>query len=155
MADRVTVMKDGQVVGTKAAGDLTIDEAIRMMVGRPMAALFPEKNPRSIGEVRLDVRHLCAGRLVRDVSFSVRAGEIVGLGGLVGAGRTEVARVIFGADRLESGAIVLDGGRPGCERRRTRSRRASASFRRIASCTGWCSTRRSASTRRWRGFRRL
>jgi ribose transport system ATP-binding protein len=74
-----------------------------------MATLFPEKNPRSIGEVRLDVRHLRAGRLVRDVSFSVRAGEIVGLGGLVGAGRTEVARVIFGADRLESGAIVLDG----------------------------------------------
>ncbi len=109
VADRVTVMKDGQVVAAKAAKDLTIDEAIRMMVGRPMATLFPEKNPRSIGEVRLDVRHLCAGRLVRDVSFSVRAGEIVGLGGLVGAGRTEVARVIFGADRLESGAIVLDG----------------------------------------------
>ena len=74
-----------------------------------MAALFPEKKPRKIGEERLVVRNLQAGRLVRDVGFSVRAGEIVGLGGLVGSGRTEVARVIFGADRLESGAIVLDG----------------------------------------------
>ena len=109
LADRVTVMKDGQVVATRPAADLTIDEMIRMMVGRPMAALFPEKKPRKIGDERLVVRNLQAGRLVRDVSFSVRAGEIVGLGGLVGSGRTEVARVIFGADRLEGGAIVLDG----------------------------------------------
>ena len=109
IADRVTVMKDGQVVATRAAVDLTIDEMIRMMVGRPMAALFPEKKPRKIGDERLVVRNLQAGRLVRDVGFSVRAGEIVGLGGLVGSGRTEVARVIFGADRLEGGAIVLNG----------------------------------------------
>jgi ribose transport system ATP-binding protein len=109
LADRVTVMKDGQVVATRPAADLTIEEMIRMMVGRPMAALFPEKNPRRIGDERLAVRNLQAGRLVRDVSFSVRAGEIVGLGGLVGSGRTEVARVIFGADRLEGGAIVLNG----------------------------------------------
>ncbi len=109
LADRVTVMKDGEVVGTKAAADLTIDEAIRMMVGRPLAALFPEKGPRAIGETRLEARALCAGRLVRNVGFSVRAGEIVGLGGLVGAGRSEVARAIFGADRLESGTIALNG----------------------------------------------
>ena len=109
LADRVTVMKDGQVVATRPTADLTIDEMIRMMVGRPMAALFPEKKPRKIGDERLVVRNLQAGRLVRDVSFSVRAGEIVGLGGLVGSGRTEVARVIFGADRLEGGAIVLNG----------------------------------------------
>ena len=109
VADRVTVMKDGEVVGAKLAADLTIDEAIRMMVGRTMAALFPEKGPRKIGEERLVVRGLRAGRRVRDVGFSVRQGEIVGLGGLVGAGRTEVARLIFGADRLESGAIVLGG----------------------------------------------
>ena len=109
ISDRVTVMKDGQVVATKAAAELTIDAMIRMMVGRPMAALFPEKGPRTIGEERLAVRDLQAGRLVRGVTFSVRAGEIVGLGGLVGSGRTEVARVIFGADPLESGAILLDG----------------------------------------------
>jgi ribose transport system ATP-binding protein len=109
ISDRVTVMKDGQVVATKAASELSIDAMIRMMVGRPMAALFPEKGPRTIGEERLAVRDLQAGRLVRGVTFSVRAGEIVGLGGLVGSGRTEVARVIFGADPLESGAILLDG----------------------------------------------
>jgi ribose transport system ATP-binding protein len=109
ISDRVTVMKDGQVVATKLAAELTIDAMIRMMVGRPMAALFPEKGPRTIGEERLAVRDLQAGRLVRGVTFSVRAGEIVGLGGLVGSGRTEVARVIFGADPLESGAILLDG----------------------------------------------
>jgi len=109
ISDRVTVMKDGQVVATKPAAELTIDAMIRMMVGRPMAALFPEKGPRTIGEERLAVRDLQAGRLVRGVTFSVRAGEIVGLGGLVGSGRTEVARVIFGADPLESGAILLDG----------------------------------------------
>jgi ribose transport system ATP-binding protein len=109
ISDRVTVMKDGQVVGTKPAAELTIDAMIRMMVGRPMAALFPEKGLRTIGEERLAVRDLQAGRLVRGVTFSVRAGEIVGLGGLVGSGRTEVARVIFGADPLESGVILLDG----------------------------------------------
>jgi ribose transport system ATP-binding protein len=109
ISDRVTVMKDGQVVATRPAAELTIDAMIRMMVGRPMAALFPKKGPRTIGEERLAVRDLQAGRLVRGVTFSVRAGEIVGLGGLVGSGRTEVARVIFGADALESGAIFLDG----------------------------------------------
>ena len=107
IADRVTVMKDGQVVATRPVEGLSIDEMIRMMVGRPMSALFPEKGERKIGEERLVVRNLNAGRLVRDISFSVRAGEIVGLGGLVGSGRSEVARVIFGADRLDSGAILL------------------------------------------------
>jgi ribose transport system ATP-binding protein len=109
VADRVTVMKDGQVVATRAAAELTIDEMIRMMVGRPMAALFPEKRARALGEERLAVRDLEAGRLVRGVNFSVRAGEIVGLGGLVGSGRTEVARVIFGADKRTSGQIVVNG----------------------------------------------
>ena len=109
VADRVTVMKDGQVVATRPVEGLTIDEMIRMMVGRPMSALFPEKGERKIGEERLVVRNLHRGRLVRDISFSLRAGEIVGLGGLVGSGRSEVARVIFGADRLDSGAILLNG----------------------------------------------
>jgi ribose transport system ATP-binding protein len=109
ISDRVTVMKDGEVVGTEDARSLTIDNAIRMMVGRPMSALFPDKGTRLFGEERLAVRDLRAGRLVRGISFSLRAGEIVGLGGLVGSGRTEVARVIFGADPLESGAIHLNG----------------------------------------------
>jgi ribose transport system ATP-binding protein len=109
IADRVTVMKDGQVVGTVAAGDVTIDKVIRMMVGRSLAAMFPDKGERRIGAVRLEARSLNAGRMVRDVSFALRAGEVVGLGGLVGSGRTEVARAIFGADPLDSGDILLDG----------------------------------------------
>jgi ribose transport system ATP-binding protein len=109
ISDRVTVMKDGEVVGTTDAKGLTIDTAIRMMVGRPMAALFPDKGARTIGDERLGVSDLNAGRLVRGVTFSVASGEIVGLGGLVGSGRTEVARVIFGADARESGEIRVNG----------------------------------------------
>jgi ribose transport system ATP-binding protein len=109
ISDRMTVMKDGQVVGTVAAGEAKLDDIIRMMVGRPLAALFPGKEDRLIGKPRLAVRDIKAGRRVRGVSFSVREGEIVGLGGLVGSGRTEVARLIFGADRLDGGAILIDG----------------------------------------------
>jgi len=89
ISDRMTVMKDGQVVGTVDTKDVKIEEVIRMMVGRPLAALFPNKGARRIGSEVLAVKDLNAGRKVRNVSFSVRAGEIVGLGGLVGSGRTE------------------------------------------------------------------
>jgi ribose transport system ATP-binding protein len=109
IADRMTVMKDGQLVGTVRNGDVTIDQLISMMVGRPLSALFPERRVRSLGKEVLRVEKINAGRMVRDISFSVRAGEIVGLGGLVGSGRTEVARAIFGADRLDSGAIHVNG----------------------------------------------
>ncbi|OBZ95654.1 lantibiotic ABC transporter permease [Pararhizobium polonicum] len=109
IADRMTVLKDGQKVGTVATGDVKVDDIIRMMVGRPIATMFPERAKRIIGAELLKVENLNAGRMVRDVSFSVRAGEIVGLGGLIGSGRTEVARVIFGADPLESGTITLKG----------------------------------------------
>jgi ribose transport system ATP-binding protein len=109
VADRMTVLKDGQLVGTVDASAVTVDDVIRMMVGRSLSALFPPRDGRAIGNVRLEVRNLSAGRMVRDVSFTVRAGEIVGLGGLVGSGRTEVARLIFGADRPDSGEIHIDG----------------------------------------------
>jgi ribose transport system ATP-binding protein len=109
ISDRVTVMKDGEVVGTVATRDVTIDRVIRMMVGRPLAAMFPDRASRSIGKVRLEVQNLNAGRMVRNVSLKLRAGEIVGLGGLVGSGRTEVARTIFGADLADSGTILIDG----------------------------------------------
>jgi ribose transport system ATP-binding protein len=109
ISDRMTVMKDGALVGTVKASDVKVDDIIRMMVGRPLSALFPEKARRSIGAERLAVKDIRAGRRVKGVSFSVKAGEIVGLGGLVGSGRTEVARLIFGADRLESGAVTIDG----------------------------------------------
>src|SRR4051794_2824078 len=109
IADRMTIMKDGQGVGTVKTSEVGVDDVIRMMVGRPLAAMFPDRADRTIGAEVLSVRGLTAGRRVRDVSFSARAGEIVGLGGLVGSGRTEVARLIFGADPIESGPIHLNG----------------------------------------------
>lgn len=109
IADRMTVMKDGEKVATVNRNEVEIPDIIRMMVGRPMAAMFPERGSRTIGDELLRVEQLNAGRMVRDVSFSIRAGEIVGLGGLIGSGRTEVARVIFGADPVDSGTIYLRG----------------------------------------------
>ncbi|MCB8881941.1 sugar ABC transporter ATP-binding protein [Acidisoma cellulosilytica] len=109
IADRMTIMKDGALVGVTSPQVSTIDDVIRMMVGRSLAALFPKAAHRSIGEEVLKVENLRRGIKVRGVSLSVRAGEIVGLGGLVGSGRTETARLIFGADAKESGEIRVHG----------------------------------------------
>jgi ribose transport system ATP-binding protein len=108
LADRVTVMRDGQCIGTKDVAELSRQVLIEMMVGRSIEQEFP-KERAAIGEERLAVRHLGRGRAVRDVSFGVRRGEVLGLAGLVGAGRTETARLIFGADRRDSGTILVDG----------------------------------------------
>ncbi len=108
IADRVTVMRDGRVVRTLAASDLTHDGLIRLMVGRDVANLYP-KPEAEIGEVMLRVRGLSRPGVLDDCSFEVRAGEILGLAGLVGAGRTELARACFGADRVRRGTIELSG----------------------------------------------
>ncbi len=108
IADRVTVLRDGEGVGTKAVGDLTRESMIEMMVGRKLENEFPKERHKA-GEARLVVRGLSRAPRVKDVSFSARRGEILGLTGLVGAGRTETARLIFGADAREAGAIHLDG----------------------------------------------
>ena len=109
IADRITVMKDGRVVGVVTPGEIDVAGLIRMMVGRSLKSMFAER-ARSVDKREvLRVEGLSAGRRVREVSFSVHAGEIVGLGGLVGSGRTEVARLIFGADRADAGRILLDG----------------------------------------------
>ena len=109
IADRMTVLKDGQSVATVSRDDVSIDELIRLMVGRPLSALFGEDVPRTLGDEVLRVEGLCRGRAVRNASLTVRAGEIVGLGGLVGAGRTELVRLIFGADRADAGTVTLNG----------------------------------------------
>jgi ribose transport system ATP-binding protein len=109
IADRMTIMKDGGRVGTVTPRESTVDDVIRMMVGRSLAALFGERGERMAGEDVLRVENLSDGKRVRGVGFAVRAGEIVGLGGLVGAGRTEVARMIFGADRHQTGRIMVHG----------------------------------------------
>ena len=109
LCDRATVFRDGRHVVTAATSELTTGDLVRHMVGRAVS-LFP-KVESPVGEVLLEVRNLTRGETFNDVSFSVRAGEIVGMAGLVGAGRTEVARVLFGVDRPESGEILL-GGKP-------------------------------------------
>ncbi len=108
IADRVSVLRDGQNVGEKDISQITRPELIEMMVGRPLKDEFPSRNS-PIGTTRLKINQLRRGREVQDVSFSVRRGEILALTGLVGAGRTETGRLIFGADVKESGEIWLDG----------------------------------------------
>ncbi|MGH7004740.1 MAG: sugar ABC transporter ATP-binding protein, partial [Alphaproteobacteria bacterium] len=109
IADRITVMKDGCSVATVDRSAVGIDDVIRMMVGRSLKALFGEDVDRTPGEELLRVENLSDGQRVKGVSLEVRAGEIVGLGGLVGAGRTEVVRMIFGADQAKSGRVFIRG----------------------------------------------
>ncbi|MBE5910081.1 sugar ABC transporter ATP-binding protein [Pseudobutyrivibrio sp.] len=110
ITDRVTVMRDGGYVGTLITKDCTKDDIINMMVGR---VIYEEPKTKSLvpkdAPVVLKVEHLNAGKMVQDVSFELRKGEILGFSGLMGAGRTETARAIFGADPKESGDIYVNG----------------------------------------------
>lgn len=108
VADRVMVLRDGEHVATRPVGEVTRGELIEMMVGRQLDREFPQRSA-NIGEPRLAVRDLRRGTAVRGVSFDVRRGEILGLAGLVGSGRTETARLLFGADARDGGTITLDG----------------------------------------------
>ena len=109
ISDRITVMRDGRYVGTTATQEASIEEIIRMMVGRTIFGGAPEVPEKPSQEVVLEARHLARGRVIRDVGFALKRGEILGFAGLVGAGRTEVARAVFGADPLDSGEILVDG----------------------------------------------
>ena len=106
LADRVTVLRDGSYVGTKSVTKTTRDDLISMMVGRTIDALFPKKKVK-FGDVVLKVQGLDRPPLTKDVSFSIRGGEIVGLAGLVGSGRSELAQAIFGVAPADSGEIYL------------------------------------------------
>ena len=109
LADRVTVLRDGQTVATRPMKDVERPELIRLMVGREISAIFPKRDVAQ-GEVLLETRALgCRESGVRGVSLSIRAGEIVGLAGLVGAGRTELAHVLFGLTPATEGQILLSG----------------------------------------------
>ncbi|WP_190817214.1 sugar ABC transporter ATP-binding protein [Saccharopolyspora pogona] len=110
IGDRVTVMRDGAVVATRPVTELDEDRLVQLMVGRDVENLYPRTHNEP-GPVRLEVLGLTRDDAVRDVSFEVRAGEIVGLAGLVGAGRTELARAVFGAELPDAGTIALDGKR--------------------------------------------
>jgi rhamnose transport system ATP-binding protein len=108
IADRVTILRDGRRVASEPTSELTIDATVRHMVGRPLEAFFA-KETASIGEVVLDVQGLSRAPAFSDVSFDLHSGEILGFAGLVGAGRSEVARVLFGIDRSDRGVIRVGG----------------------------------------------
>jgi ABC-type sugar transport system ATPase subunit len=109
LADRISVLRDGRLVGTLPRHAATETELVRMMIGRPLEAYYPRHLESPVGAERLRVEQLSSPGRFQNVSFSVRAGEIVGLAGLVGAGRSEVARAIFGLDRAAAGKVVVDG----------------------------------------------
>lgn len=108
IADRVTVMRDGRIVDTLPVSELDEDKLVRLMVGREISNLYP-KPEVEIGDVLLRVTGVSRGEKLRDCNFEVRAGEVLGFAGLVGAGRTELARAVFGADRVDGGSVELEG----------------------------------------------
>jgi len=110
LCQRVTVMRDGRWVATTPIEELTVERLVRQMVGRDVATLFPKQDAEA-RDVLLDVRGLTRAGVFSDVSFSVRGGEIVALAGLVGAGRSEVVRAVFGIDRYDAGEVRVDGDR--------------------------------------------
>ncbi|WP_051645246.1 ATP-binding cassette domain-containing protein [Labrenzia sp. DG1229] len=108
VSDRVAVLRDGELLAVELAEDLSREDAIALMAGRKLSAIYPERTHQA-GDVVLEVDALTAANQYQDISFSVRAGEIVGIGGLVGSGRTEVARTIFGVTKNSGGQIRIDG----------------------------------------------
>jgi simple sugar transport system ATP-binding protein len=108
ICDRITVMRDGRRISTKPAADTDAKAVVEEMLGKPFEEEFP-KAAASIGEPLLEARGLTSGTKVRGVDLTVRRGEIVGVVGLVGAGKTELSRVLFGADRLDAGELRLSG----------------------------------------------
>lgn len=111
IADKISVLRDGEMVGQVQPAVSSREEIVRMMVGRPLSALFEKEQMAEFGEPRLEVRNLTTRGLFYDISFQVRGGEILCLAGLVGARRTEVARAIFGIEPPSSGEIWIDGRR--------------------------------------------
>lgn len=108
ICDRITILRDGEYVGTKIIKETNFDEIVQMMVGRELGEQFPGRNAK-IGDVKLAAKGLTRDGHFEDVSFEVRAGEIVGFAGLMGAGRTEVMQSLFGYRKLSSGEISLNG----------------------------------------------
>ncbi|WP_034301658.1 sugar ABC transporter ATP-binding protein [Herbaspirillum sp. RV1423] len=111
ISNRVTVMRDGKYIATVPTEETPIDTIIGMMVGRQLDSAGPVVADTSANDVVLEVKGLSRGSAIREVSFSLRKGEILGFAGLMGAGRTEVARAIFGADPLDAGEIFIHGGK--------------------------------------------
>jgi len=109
ISDRVTVMRDGRYVDTLITKDTTIDQIISLMVGRTIYETAPEIPENQSDEIVLEVKNLNRGNVLKDINFDLKQGEILGFSGLMGAGRTEIARAIFGADVIDSGEIFIKG----------------------------------------------
>ncbi len=110
IADSITVLRDGQYIGTDASANLNNDKLISMMVGREISGIYP-KETVSIGDVTMEVKNLSWGKRVRNVNFELHQGEILGLAGLVGAGRSELVETLFGINSKTSGEIYIRGNR--------------------------------------------
>ena len=108
LCDCITIMKDGEYMDTVLTKDIDKEGLINKMVGRPMTEMFPKRDAK-IGDVVFEAKNVCAGKMVNDVSFNVKSGEVLGFAGLVGAGRTETMRAIFGADVMDKGEIIYFG----------------------------------------------
>ncbi len=108
ICDLATVLRDGAYIGTRVMEEITINELIKMMVGRELSDIFPKYEVEQ-GEEVFEIKGLSSNGLFDDISFSVKRGEILGIAGLVGAGRSEIVRAIFGFDSLDSGEIILEG----------------------------------------------
>lgn len=108
ICDRLSVLRDGCYIGTGLIREITKEELIRMMIGRELTQQYPERSAE-VGNEILRVENLSDGKLVKDISFSLREGEVLGFSGLVGAGRTETMRMIFGVDRRQTGRIYIGG----------------------------------------------
>lgn len=108
ICDRITILRDGHYVGMKEIKETSFDEIVRMMVGRELGERFPARNHK-IGDVKLQVKQLARDGFFKDVSFELRKGEVLGISGLMGAGRTEVVQALFGYRKLNQGEIYLDG----------------------------------------------
>lgn len=109
LCDRISVLRDGKYVGTVDRAQATQDVIVRMMIGRSVEEYFPQHLSGKVGKPLLKVRHLTSPGVFEDVNFEIRAGEIVGFAGLVGAGRSEIAKAIFGLDRSARGSVEIDG----------------------------------------------
>ncbi len=109
LSDRVTVLRDGVNVGTQAIPETNEDELIKLMVGRDVKQFYARTASRATGEVRMEVEGLSDGKLAKDISFDLRKGEILGVSGLVGAGRSEAMQCIFGLSKRKAGTVKIDG----------------------------------------------
>ncbi len=109
LCDRITILRDGTYVGTENIKDITMDDIVRMMIGREIGERYPKREGVKIGDEVLCVENLCKGKIFQNVNFRVHAGEVLGVSGLMGAGRTEIMHAIFGNLPYDSGRVLING----------------------------------------------